>query len=66
VPQAPGEGFWQRVLHLAAAAGYVSGVDDLDPQFQQLVTDRIAAGNPEREDSPPCSVQAALSRHEHP
>jgi hypothetical protein len=30
----------------------VSGVDDLDPQFQKLVTERVAAGNPEREDSP--------------
>jgi hypothetical protein len=30
----------------------VTGVNDLDPQFQKLVTERIAAGNPEREDSP--------------
>jgi hypothetical protein len=50
--QAPGDGYWQRVRCLAAAAGYVSGVDDLDPQFQKLVTERVAAGNPEREDSP--------------
>jgi len=50
--QAPGEGYWQRVRSLAAAAGYVTGVDDLDPQFQKLVTERVAAGNPEREDSP--------------
>ena len=35
---------------IAAAAGYVAGPSD--PQFQQLVTERIAAGNPEREDSP--------------
>jgi hypothetical protein len=50
--QAPGDGYWQRVRCLAAAAGYVSGVYDLDPQFQKLVAERIAAGNPEREDSP--------------
>ena len=50
--QAPGDGYWQRVRCLAAAAGYVTGVDDLDPQFQKLVTERVAAGNPEREDSP--------------
>ncbi len=50
--QAPGDGYWQRVRCLAAAAGYVTGVNDLDPQFQKLVTERIAAGNPEREDSP--------------
>jgi hypothetical protein len=48
--QAPGEGFWQRVLHMAAAAGYMPGPSD--PQFQQLVTERVAAGNPQREDSP--------------
>jgi hypothetical protein len=48
--QAPGDGYWQRVRALAAAAGYVPGPSD--PQFQQLVTERIAAGNPEREDSP--------------
>ena len=48
--QAPGDGYWQRVRALAAAAGYVAGPSD--PQFQQLVTERIAAGNPEREDSP--------------
>jgi hypothetical protein len=45
-------GRWQRVRCLAAAAGYVSGVDDLDPQFKKLVTERVAAGNPERDDSP--------------
>jgi hypothetical protein len=50
--QAPGEGYWQCVLSLAAAAGYVPGVNDLDPQFHKLVTEHIAAGNPEREDSP--------------
>jgi hypothetical protein len=50
--KAPGDGYWQRVRCLAAAAGYVSGVDDLDPHFQKLVTERIAAGSPEREDSP--------------
>jgi hypothetical protein len=50
--QAPGDGYWQRVRCLAAAAGYVTGVNDLDPQFQKLVTERVAAGNPEREDSP--------------
>jgi hypothetical protein len=48
--QAPGEGYWQRVLHLATAAGYVPGPSD--PQFLKLVAERIAAGNPEREDSP--------------
>jgi hypothetical protein len=47
--QAPGDGYWQRVRSLAAAAGYVTGPD---PQFQKLVTERVAAGNPEREDSP--------------
>ena len=50
LPQAPGEGYWQRVLHLAAAAGYVAGASD--PQLQTLVAERVAAGNPEREDSP--------------
>ena len=50
--QAPRDGYWQRVRALAAAAGYVSGVNDLDPQFQKLVAERVAAGNPEREDSP--------------
>ena len=50
--QAPGDEYWQRVRALAAAAGYVPGVNDLDPQFQKLVTERVAAGNPEREDSP--------------
>ncbi len=35
---------------LAAAAGYVPGASD--PQFLKLVADRVAAGNPEREDSP--------------
>ncbi len=50
--QAPGDGYWQRVRALAAAAGYVPGVNDLDPQFQKLVAERVAAGNPEREDSP--------------
>jgi hypothetical protein len=48
--QAPGDGYWQRVRCLAAAAGYVTGPSD--PQFQKLVTERVAAGNPEREDSP--------------
>ncbi len=50
--QAPGDEYWQRVRCLAAAAGYVTGVNDLDPQFQKLVAERVAAGNPEREDSP--------------
>ncbi len=50
--QAPGDGYWQRVRALAAAAGYVPGVNDLNPQFQKLVAERVAAGNPEREDSP--------------
>jgi hypothetical protein len=45
--QAPDDGFWHRVQALAAAAGYVTGVDDLDPQFQELVTERVATGNPE-------------------
>jgi hypothetical protein len=48
--QAPGDEYWQRVRCLAAAAGYMSGPSD--PQFQKLVTERVAAGNPEREDSP--------------
>jgi hypothetical protein len=48
--KAPGDGYWQRVRCLATAAGYVTG--PLDPQFQKLVTERVAAGNPEREDSP--------------
>ena len=47
--QAMGDGYWQRVRCLAAAAGCVEAPD---PQFQKLVTERIAAGNPEREDSP--------------
>ena len=46
--QVPADGYWQRVRCLAAAAGYVTGVDDLDLQFQKLVTERVAAGNPER------------------
>ncbi len=50
--QAPDDEYWQRVRGLAAAAGYVSGDNDLDPQFQKLVAERVAAGNPEREDSP--------------
>ena len=50
--QAPGDGYWQRVRCLAAAAGYVAGFDDLDPQLEKLVAGRVAAGNPEREDSP--------------
>jgi hypothetical protein len=48
--QAAGAGYWQRIRCLAAAAGYVSGPSD--PQFQKLVTERVAAGNSEREDSP--------------
>jgi hypothetical protein len=48
--QAPGDEYWQRARALAAAAGYVTGPSD--PQFQKLVTERVAAGNPEREDSP--------------
>jgi hypothetical protein len=48
--QAPGDGYWQRVRCLAAAAGYVPGPSD--PQFQKLVAERVAAGNTEREDSP--------------
>jgi hypothetical protein len=50
--QAPGDGYWQRVRCLAAAAGYVAGFYDLDPQLEKLVAERVAAGNPEREDSP--------------
>jgi hypothetical protein len=42
--------YWQRVRSLAAAAGYVPGPSD--PHFQKLVAERVAAGNPEREDSP--------------
>jgi hypothetical protein len=41
------------------SAGYVAGVNDIDPQFQNLVTERIAAGNPEREDSPNVPAQAS-------
>jgi hypothetical protein len=49
--QAPGGGsYWQRVRYLATAAGYVAGPSD--PQFQKLVAERVATGNPEREDSP--------------
>jgi hypothetical protein len=54
----PGDGYWQRVRALAAAAGYVPGLGlglglvVPDSQFQQLVAERVAAGNPEREDSP--------------
>ncbi len=48
--QAPGGEYWQRVRSLAAAAGYVPGPSD--PHFQKLVAERVAAGNPEREDSP--------------
>ena len=48
--QAPGDGYWQRVRALAAAAGYVTGPSE--PQFLGLVAERVAAGNPEREDSP--------------
>ncbi len=48
--QAPGDGYWQRVRCLAAAAGYVAGPSD--PQFQKLVAERVTAGNPAREDSP--------------
>ena len=50
--QAPGEGFWQRVQALAAAAGFLPGVELGNPEFQSLVTERVATGNPEREDSP--------------
>jgi hypothetical protein len=45
-----GDDYWQRVRAFAAAAGYVPGVND--PQFQKLITERVAAGNPERDDSP--------------
>ena len=48
--QAPGDEYWQRVRALAAAAGYVPGPSD--PHFQSLVAERVAAGNPERDDSP--------------
>jgi hypothetical protein len=48
LPQAPGEGYWQRVLHLAAAAGYVAGASD--PQLQTLVTERVYP--PDRGKSP--------------
>jgi hypothetical protein len=43
--------YWLRVRSLAAAAGYVEGVE-VDPAFKALVAERIAAGNPEKEDSP--------------
>ena len=39
------------------------GVDDLDPQFQKLVAERVAAGNPEREDSPALLFKR-LEQHE--
>jgi hypothetical protein len=50
--QATGETYWERVRCLAAAAGYVAGADELDPLFHNVVMERVAAGNPEREDSP--------------
>jgi hypothetical protein len=46
----PPHPMWQC---LAQAPGdYVTGVEVPDSQFQKLVTERVAAGNPEREDSP--------------
>ena len=48
--QAPGDGYWQRVRCLAIAAGYLAG-PVVEPQFEKLVRARVAAGNPEREDS---------------
>jgi hypothetical protein len=48
--QAPGDGRWQRARSLVAAAGCVTGPSD--PQFQSLVAERVAAGDPERGDSP--------------
>jgi hypothetical protein len=53
--EAPGDGYWQRVQWLAAAAGYVPGPSD--SQFQKLVTERVEAGNPERDDSPACLLK---------
>jgi hypothetical protein len=50
--QAPGDGYRRRVRALATAFGYVPGVNDLDPQFHKIVAERVAAGNPEREESP--------------
>ncbi len=46
--QAPGDGYWQRVRCLAAAAGYVTGVEVPDSQFQKLVTECVAAGRQPR------------------
>ena len=48
--QAPGDGRWQRARSLVAAAGCVTGPSDA--QFQSLVAERVAAGDPERGDSP--------------
>ncbi len=45
--QAPGNGYWQRVRALAAAAGYVPGVNDLDPQFHNLLTKTASCGQRE-------------------
>ncbi len=50
--QAPGDGYWQRVRALAASAGFLPGVELCNPEFQSLVAERVATGNPEREDSP--------------
>jgi hypothetical protein len=50
--QAPGEGFWQRVQALAAAAGFLPGVELGNSEFQSLVAERVATGSREREDSP--------------
>ncbi len=39
--QAPADGYWQRIRCLAAAAGYVTGVEAPDSQFQKLVAERV-------------------------
>ena len=49
--QAPGDNYWGKVLNMAAAAGFISGVDVPD-EFRELLYEKIAAGYPEREDSP--------------
>ncbi len=41
--QAMGDGYWQRVRCLAAAAGCVEAPD---PQFQKLVAERVRGGQP--------------------
>ena len=52
VPGTVSYGYWQRVRALAAAAGFLPGVELGNPEFQSLVAERVATGNPEREDSP--------------